>query len=234
MYSNLGCGLFTVQIEATSTSNPSTNSILDLQQISIPCLPNCTGIEITPLRGTASVSVNAPNATLNINLNRPAILLCRLNDGPQHSCKLSVITEISFKTIYIHSGHDKFTYTNLAVRDHAIEIIATSPCDARHQIAYRTNITIGAPGEYSMPHNIKVYLHVVVVDGGWGAWINLSCSINTRCGIGVRIRVRGCVNPPPQNGGKPCRGEHIIREPCGIPCANSKIQHVHTSVTALT
>ena len=75
-----------------------------------------------------------------------------------------------------------------------------------------------------MSCNIKVYLHVVAVDGGWGAWINLPCSISsTRCGIGVRTRVRGCINPPTQNGGKPCRGESIIRELCGTPCANSKI-----------
>lgn len=92
MYPDLSCGLFTAQIEATSISNPSTKVTLDLQQIVVSCLTNCTEIDLAPLRGTASVSVDAPNATLNINLNKPAILTCRLNDGPQHPCKEGLMT----------------------------------------------------------------------------------------------------------------------------------------------
>ena len=91
MYSDLGCGLFTAQIEATSTSSPPTKFTLDLQQIAIPCSSNCTEAETTPLQGTASVTVNAPNAIININLNGPAILSCRLNNGPLSPCKKRIL-----------------------------------------------------------------------------------------------------------------------------------------------
>ena len=61
------------------------------------------------------------------------------------------------------------------------------------------------------------------VDGGWGPWIDLPCSVSsTKCGVGTRTRVRGCGDPPPQNGGKPCPGVALIREACGTPCPNSK------------
>ena len=93
MYTNMTCGLFTAEIEAKSTSNPSTQSLLRLQQIVIPCSTDCN--RVPQLQGTASVSVDAPNATLNVNLNGPAILTCRLNDGPQEMCKESLITNIS-------------------------------------------------------------------------------------------------------------------------------------------
>ena len=62
------------------------------------------------------------------------------------------------------------------------------------------------------------------MDGGWGPWIDLGCTVNERrCGVGVHTRVRGCINPVPQNGGKPCGGDSIVREPCGTPCNGETI-----------
>ena len=144
MYSDLGCGLFTAQIEATSTSSPPAKFTLDLSQIAIQCLPNCTEAEVPPLQGTASVTVDAPNATIKIKLNGPAILSCRLNSGPLSPCKKETsLLNCIFSGL---SGYDNFIYTNLAANNYTIEVIATSPCDPRRQLVYRTNITINAPG----------------------------------------------------------------------------------------
>lgn len=98
-YSNLSCGLFTAEIEATTISSPSTKFIRRIQQILIPCSKNC--LEVTPLQGTASVSVSAPNATLNIKLSGDAIINCKLNGDPQQPCKEAFITETIYNTDYI-------------------------------------------------------------------------------------------------------------------------------------
>lgn len=133
---------------------------------------------------------------------------------------------------FCYTGHDKFTYTNLAVKNHTIEITATSSCDPSQQIVYRTNIAIGAPGKYRM-HCVHIHTndlpYFIVVDGGWGPWFDLPCTVrNTQCGVGIIRRIRICNNPVPKNGGKPCKGKNIKIRSCGTLCSNSKIcTHTH-------
>uniref|UniRef100_A0A3Q2CI98 Uncharacterized protein n=1 Tax=Cyprinodon variegatus TaxID=28743 RepID=A0A3Q2CI98_CYPVA len=57
-----------------------------------------------------------------------------------------------------------------------------------------------------------------VVTGGWTAWNEWSqCS--TSCGGGLMSRQRECLNPAPQNGGKPCAGEATDYKACNKqPC----------------
>ncbi|XP_014325859.1 thrombospondin-2-like isoform X1 [Xiphophorus maculatus] len=59
---------------------------------------------------------------------------------------------------------------------------------------------------------------VCPVAGGWTAWSEWSqCS--TSCGGGLISRRRECLNPAPQNGGKPCAGEAADYEACNKqPC----------------
>uniref|UniRef100_A0A3Q2CI55 Uncharacterized protein n=1 Tax=Cyprinodon variegatus TaxID=28743 RepID=A0A3Q2CI55_CYPVA len=56
------------------------------------------------------------------------------------------------------------------------------------------------------------------VTGGWTAWNEWSqCS--TSCGGGLMSRQRECLNPAPQNGGKPCAGEATDYKACNKqPC----------------
>ena len=42
------------------------------------------------------------------------------------------------------------------------------------------------------------------------------CSVT--CGGGVRRYERQCNNPPPKNGGLPCRGDDYKYEPCNTEC----------------
>lgn len=63
---------------------------------------------------------------------------------------------------------------------------------------------------------------VFVVAGGWTAWSEWSqCS--TSCGGGLISRRRECLNPAPQNGGKPCAGEATDYKACNKqPCPVGK------------
>ena len=43
------------------------------------------------------------------------------------------------------------------------------------------------------------------LDGGWSQWAEFeSCSLT--CDGGLLGRMRLCINPPPQNGGRECQG----------------------------
>ncbi|XP_063781355.1 SCO-spondin-like [Pseudophryne corroboree] len=53
----------------------------------------------------------------------------------------------------------------------------------------------------------------------WGAW----SACDAECQGGVRSRRRKCENPPPKNGGLPCRGESVQTESCNLqPCGDSE------------
>ena len=57
----------------------------------------------------------------------------------------------------------------------------------------------------------------VPIHGGWGVWIPSGiCSVT--CGGGIRRYERQCNNPPPRNGGLPCRGDDSKYEPCNTEC----------------
>lgn len=60
------------------------------------------------------------------------------------------------------------------------------------------------------------------IDGGWSDWQPWS-NCTTPCGIGDRFRIRGCHDPPPSNGGKPCVGDPFEREDClGTNCSRAE------------
>lgn len=62
-----------------------------------------------------------------------------------------------------------------------------------------------------------------VVAGGWTTWSEWSlCSQS--CGGGLVTRRRECLNPAPQNGGKPCAGDPVDYEACNKqPCPIGKL-----------
>ena len=50
-------------------------------------------------------------------------------------------------------------------------------------------------------------IFLVAVDGGWSGWSQWShCTKNIS---GIQVRTRGCVNPNPQSGQKPCPGPDV-------------------------
>lgn len=65
-------------------------------------------------------------------------------------------------------------------------------------------------------------MHFGVVAGGWTAWTEWSVCSET-CNGGLMSRRRECVNPAPQNGGKPCAGDAVDYEGCNKqPCPLGK------------
>ena len=58
------------------------------------------------------------------------------------------------------------------------------------------------------------------IDGAWSKWTKWSACM-AKCGLGSKRRIRDCVNPVPQFGGKPCKGhvEEILDCDSKIPCA---------------
>ncbi|XP_065917223.1 uncharacterized protein [Dysidea avara] len=186
MYRNVNPGIYKAEVEATSTSNPSDKVALNIREIVVPNIDqNCSKCGPGKYQGRASVAVEAPNAIVNIKLNKPSFIMCSLNNGPQESCR------------------DKFKYSNLAVGSYNLVITTVAACFPYDDLVYETNFTIGVP-----------------VDGGWGSWIFLECTATGSCGLGTRTRVRGCDNPAPQNGGKPCPGRSFKTKTCGTPCKN--------------
>ncbi|XP_034394773.1 properdin-like isoform X2 [Cyclopterus lumpus] len=54
-----------------------------------------------------------------------------------------------------------------------------------------------------------------LVDGGWGSWSPFS-SCPVTCGVGLQESLRGCDNPAPKSGGRPCPGEGRRTSICQI------------------
>ncbi|KAG8040963.1 hypothetical protein G9C98_001951 [Cotesia typhae] len=56
--------------------------------------------------------------------------------------------------------------------------------------------------------------NLIPIDGQWGEWGRYGpCSRS--CGGGIKAKRRECNNPPPQNGGNYCIGEHVKYHSCG-------------------
>jgi len=149
-YRNLKPGIYRAEVEATSTSNPSVKFTLNIRQIAVPNIDlNCTQCEPVDYQGTASVSVDAPNAVINLNLNKPSFVMCSLNNGPQEPCEATYAQETLKYLIFI-VGHDKFRYKNLAVGAYNLVITAISTCFPYDDLVYTTDFTIGAPGRQTV------------------------------------------------------------------------------------
>ncbi|VDI65898.1 Hypothetical predicted protein [Mytilus galloprovincialis] len=52
------------------------------------------------------------------------------------------------------------------------------------------------------------------VDGHWGLWSSVRCSVS--CGHGIGIRTRRCDNPIPTGNGNGCVGSDIERKICSL------------------
>ncbi|GFN88753.1 hemicentin-1 [Plakobranchus ocellatus] len=61
----------------------------------------------------------------------------------------------------------------------------------------------------------ECHLNNCPVDGGWGAWSELSACSKT-CGQGRAIRMRQCDSPLPSHGGKDCPGLSEARQRCEV------------------
>lgn len=59
---------------------------------------------------------------------------------------------------------------------------------------------------------------IAVVHGNWGSWGKWSSCVKNCGGIETRTRLRYCINPPPEHGGRPCEGYGYEKEQC--PCKN--------------
>ncbi|CAC5423858.1 unnamed protein product [Mytilus coruscus] len=63
------------------------------------------------------------------------------------------------------------------------------------------------------------------VDGQWGSWSNMSCSVT--CGDGIGYRIRICDNPRPSQTGQACVGSGMESAGCSLgecqePCKESE------------
>ncbi|XP_076109042.1 coadhesin-like [Mytilus galloprovincialis] len=85
-----------------------------------------------------------------------------------------------------------------------------------------TDCVIEKWGTRNYPHSNDVGIGCsndsTIVDGRWLSWTNwIGCSKS--CGNGLRTRSRTCNNPPPSNGGLPCKGDTLEAELCNkISC----------------
>ncbi|RMX47449.1 hypothetical protein pdam_00002138 [Pocillopora damicornis] len=55
-----------------------------------------------------------------------------------------------------------------------------------------------------------------VVHGNWGSWEKWSSCVKNCGGIETRTRLRYCINPPPEHGGRPCEGYGYEKEQCPL------------------
>lgn len=140
-------GIYRAEVEATSTSNPTVKFTYNIRQIVVPNFDqNCSRCETGEYQGTASVNVEAPNAVVNINLNKPSVIMCSLNNGSKEFCECYIkLKRINLWYIFF-VGHDKFAYKNLAVGSYNLVITATEACFPYKNLVHETDFTIGAPG----------------------------------------------------------------------------------------
>ena len=63
-----------------------------------------------------------------------------------------------------------------------------------------------------------IHNNLAPVHGGWSNW-GLYGKCSKTCGRGTKTRRRICNNPPPKNGGLPCRGSSVQTASCNPkPC----------------
>ena len=65
------------------------------------------------------------------------------------------------------------------------------------------------------------YFKPYSVNGRWSLWATWSACSKT-CGTGTKTRKRSCTNPPPQNGGKGCKGIDKQTKSCLLKACPSK------------
>ena len=65
------------------------------------------------------------------------------------------------------------------------------------------------------------YFKPFSVNGRWSLWATWSACSKT-CGTGTKTRKRSCTNPPPQNGGKDCKGIDKQTKSCLLKACPSK------------
>ena len=70
---------------------------------------------------------------------------------------------------------------------------------------------------YKFKPIFKKNLNLFSVPGKWSTWAEWS-ECNTKCGRGVRKRVRTCDQPAPVNGGPGCEGPHVQKKSCNQIC----------------
>jgi len=146
-YRNVRPGIYRAEVEATSASNPSVKFTYNIHQIVVPNFDlNCAKCEPGKYQGLASVTVDAPSAIVNINLTKPSVIMCSLNNGSKEFCEFT--SNCKLVTISLLVGDDKFTYKNLAVGSHNLVITATEACFPYNDLVYETDFIIGAPGRY--------------------------------------------------------------------------------------
>ncbi|XP_072051171.1 A disintegrin and metalloproteinase with thrombospondin motifs 3-like isoform X2 [Amphiura filiformis] len=72
--------------------------------------------------------------------------------------------------------------------------------------------TTCSPGMWCMQGEC-VYTDTERQDGHWSDWSSWSeCSY--KCSVGAEVRTRECNNPPPLNGGNPCKGQRLDYKLC--------------------
>lgn len=59
------------------------------------------------------------------------------------------------------------------------------------------------------------FLFLPSVNGRWSPWGEW-CKCSKTCGTGIQTRKRTCSNPPPQNGGKTCKGPSEQTKSCHL------------------
>ncbi|XP_078357726.1 trypsin-3-like [Oculina patagonica] len=59
-----------------------------------------------------------------------------------------------------------------------------------------------------------------VVHGNWGPWGQWSNCVKDCGGVGKRTRLRYCIDPPPEHGGRPCEGYGVQTEQCSTGKTN--------------
>ena len=72
---------------------------------------------------------------------------------------------------------------------------------------------------------------IAVVHGNWGSWGKWSSCVKNCGGIETRTRLRYCINPPPEHGGRPCEGYGYEKEQC--PCKNYYLYFFSLDLTLL-
>ena len=72
--------------------------------------------------------------------------------------------------------------------------------------------------------NPKIQVSKISVDGNWST-DQVFSPCDKSCGSGEKKKSRTCTNPAPFNGGKYCRGNAFVVEPCNtFPCQGKSEQ----------